>query len=177
MHGLTAGHGHNLQHKYQNPHSSYPVGKASPDQNAVGKILHPGQNTRSGSGKTGYNLEQGIGKAGDFSCKIKRQRSHQAHDNPAQCNPYISFSRIKLKVFRPFEGKCCPEDKGQQRTCQKNRPCPFPVKKRHCQRKGQKNPFHLKNPAKYISYTFVIHGTYAPSRQVYLLYHPILCEW
>ena len=45
MHGLTAGHGHNLQHEYQNPHSSNPVGKASPDQNAVGKILHPGQNT------------------------------------------------------------------------------------------------------------------------------------
>ena len=71
------------QDKYQNPHTADPVGKASPDVDAVRHLCWIRKDTGTGCGKTGNDLKKSIDRIGDSSAEYKRHSADNTENDPA----------------------------------------------------------------------------------------------
>ncbi len=80
----TAGQGQQREQEHQNAHAADPVGEAAPEQDALGQVLHSGQDAGTGGGKAGHRLKQGIHRVGDAAREHKRHGAHHGNDDPAQ---------------------------------------------------------------------------------------------
>ena len=83
VHGISAaGQRQDSQDKDQNPHASYPVGKAPPHEHGGRKSLDIGEDAGSGRGKSGYGLKQGVCQRRDLPADIKGKSAEKTEDHP-----------------------------------------------------------------------------------------------
>ena len=113
----AAGQRQQREQEHQNAHAADPVGETAPEQNALGQILHAGQNAGTGGGKAGDRLKQGVHGVRDAAGEHKGHRAHHRDEHPAQRGSCKAFAHIE-HLAAGFDGVQGVADAGADRSCE-----------------------------------------------------------
>ena len=162
VHVGTPGQRKQTQDKYQYAHASDPMGKASPEQNAVGQGFHLRQNTGSRGGKSGRCLKYRIHRVLNRPGKQKWQGSRKAQHNPAERNRRHTLRRIVDLPLRLSQHQRHADHKADQHRQKKSDNLPLSVN--HGDQAGQRHESCLEDadPPENIENNGIIHLVSAP---------------
>ena len=150
-------------HEHQHAHAANPVGQAAPEQGSVRNRFHIGQDGGARSGKARDGLEQRIHYRGDLPAEQEGQCAGDRQHNPAQCDSYKAFTRIKTGVLRFFvaeqPGKC----QADHRRAQIGQNDRLLIEDSGQRGQQQENGFHTQHPADQVANHYVIHFSISSS--------------
>ena len=76
--------GDQRQRQHQHAHAAGPVGKAAPEQKALGQRLHVPDDGRAGGGEAGHRLKEAVHQRGDVAAEVEGQPPEEGHQYPAE---------------------------------------------------------------------------------------------
>ena len=152
-------HGHHRQQKHQDPHSSQPMGKAAPEQQAPAHPLHIGEDGGPCGGEAGDDLKQGVHIAGDLPGQPERKGSHSREKDPAQAHneeplPGVKAS-LRVAAQQPQDGSRPGGDSHGGEQGRQGRPLPIPGRDQG--RGEEEKAFQQKQEAHDLAYHFTVH--------------------
>ena len=119
MHGSVITQRHDRQHEYQNPHTTDPVGKTSPEQDRIIQMFNFCQCCCTCCCKTGYCFKIAVDKSRNRFCQVIRKCPENRHNDPGGRRYDKAFPAVDSFIFRLTTLQDCPYDQTDHGRCNK----------------------------------------------------------